>query len=179
MTKLDSMLRNRDTTLLTKVHIVKAVVFPVVMYRCESLTIKRAEHQRTDAFKVGAGELMLEKTLESPLDCKELQPVHPKRNQSWLFFGRADAEAEAPILWFLMWRTDSWKRPWCWERLKAEEKGMTEDAIVGWHHWLNEHEFEQVLRVGDGQGGLVCCSPWGHKELNWTTELNLTEYQWG
>ena len=82
MTKLDSMLRNRDTTLLTKVHIVKAVVFPVVMYRCESLTIKRAEHQRTDAFKVGAGELMLEKTLESPLDSKEIKPINPKGNQS-------------------------------------------------------------------------------------------------
>ena len=82
MTKLDSMLRNRDTTLLTKVHIVKAVVFPVVMYRCESLTIKKAEHQRTDAFKVGAGELMLEKTLESPLDSKEIKPINPKGNQS-------------------------------------------------------------------------------------------------
>ena len=81
MTKLDSMLRNRDTTLLTKVHIVKAVVFPVVMYRCESLTIKKAEHQRTDAFKVGAGELMLEKTLESPLDSKEIKPINPKGNQ--------------------------------------------------------------------------------------------------
>ena len=81
MTKLDSMLRNRDTTLLTKVHIVKAVVFPVVMYRCESLTIKKAEHQRTDAFKVGAGELMLEKTLESPLDSKEIKSVNPKGNQ--------------------------------------------------------------------------------------------------
>ena len=82
MINLDSVLNSRDTTLLTKVHIVKAVVFPVVMYRCESLTIKKAEHQRTDAFKVGAGELMLEKTLESPLDSKEIKPINPKGNQS-------------------------------------------------------------------------------------------------
>ena len=81
ITHLESILKIRDTTLLTKVHIVKAVVFPVVMYRCESLTIKKAEHQRTDAFKVGAGELMLEKTLESPLDSKEIKPINPKENK--------------------------------------------------------------------------------------------------
>ena len=94
MTKLDSILKSRDTTLPTKVHLVKAMVFPVVMYGCESWTIKKAEHQRIDAF-----ELLCWKRLESSLDCKEIQPVHPKENQSWVFIGSTDAEAETPILW--------------------------------------------------------------------------------
>ena len=93
MTNLDSVLKSRDITLLTKVRIVKVMVFPIVMYGCESWTIKKAECRRTDAFE------MLEKTLESPLDCKEIQPVHPKGNQSQTFIGRTDAETEAPILW--------------------------------------------------------------------------------
>ena len=95
MTNLDSMLKSRDVTLLTKVHLVKALVFPVVMYGCESCTIKKAECQRIDAFELW----WLEKTLESPLDCKEIQPVHPNGDQSWVFIGRTNAEAEAPILW--------------------------------------------------------------------------------
>ena len=90
MTNLDSILKSRDITLLTKVCLVKVIVFPVVMYGCESWTIKKAEHRRIDA---------LEKTLESPLDCKEIQPVHPKGDQSWVFIGRTDVEAETPILW--------------------------------------------------------------------------------
>ena len=94
MTNLDSILKSSDITLLTKVHLVKAMVFPVVMYGCESWTIKKAEHQRTDAF-----ELWYWKTLESPLDYKKIQPVHPKGNRSWVFTGRNDVEAETPILW--------------------------------------------------------------------------------
>ena len=94
MTNLDNMLKSRDITLSTKVHLVKAMVFPVVMYECESWTIKKAEHRRTDAFELW----LLEKTLESPLDCKEIQPVHPKGDQSWMFIGRTDAEAETTIL---------------------------------------------------------------------------------
>ena len=94
MINLDSLLKSRDITLPTKVHLVKAMVFPVVMYRCESWTIKKAERQRTDIFKQ-----VLEKTLENPLDCKEIQSVYPKWNQSWIFIGRTDAEGEAPILW--------------------------------------------------------------------------------
>ena len=94
MTNLDSILKSRDITLSTKVHLVKAIVFPVVMCGCESWTIKKAEHQRIDAFK-----LWLEKPLESPLDCKEIQPVYPKGDESWVFIGRTDAEVEAPILW--------------------------------------------------------------------------------
>ena len=95
MTNLDSILKSRYITLPTKVHRVKAMVFPVVMYGCESWTIKKAEHRRIDAFELWCWE----KTLESPLDCKEIQPVHPKGDQSWVFIGRTDAEAETPILW--------------------------------------------------------------------------------
>ena len=95
MTNLDSILKSRDITLSTKVRLVKAMVFPVVMYGCESWTVKKAEHQRIDAFET----VVLEKTLESPLDCKEIQPVHPKGDQSWVFIGRTDAEAATAILW--------------------------------------------------------------------------------
>ena len=94
MTNLDSVLKSRDITLSTKVHLVKVMVFPVLMYGCESWSIKKAEHRRIDALTV-----VLEKTLQSPLDCKEIQPIHPKGNQSWVFIGRTDAEAETPILW--------------------------------------------------------------------------------
>ena len=94
MTNLDSVFKSRDITLPTKVRLVKAMVFPVVMYGCKNWTIKKAECRKTDAF-----EVVLEKTLESPLDCKEIQPVHPKGDQSWVFIGRTDAEAETPILW--------------------------------------------------------------------------------
>ena len=93
MTNLDRILKSRDITLPTKVHLVKVMVFPVVMYRCEIWTVKKAECRRIDAFVV------LEKTLESPLDCKEVQPAHPKGDQSWVFFGRTDAKAETPVLW--------------------------------------------------------------------------------
>ena len=92
MTNLHSILKSRDITLLTKVCLVKAMVFPVVMYGCESWTVKKAERRRIDAF-------VLEKTLESPLDCKEIQPVHSKGDQPWVFFGRNDAKAETPVLW--------------------------------------------------------------------------------
>ena len=94
MTNLDSIFKSRDITLPTKVRLVKAIVFPAVMYGCESWTVKKAEHRRIDAFELW----LLEKTLESPLDCKEIQPVHPK-DQSWVFIGRTDAEAETPVLW--------------------------------------------------------------------------------
>ena len=95
MTNLDSIFKSRDITLPTKVHLVKAMVFPVVMYGCESWTVKKAECQRIDAFEL----LVLEKTLESPLDCKEIQPIHSEGDQSWVFFGRNDAKAETPVLW--------------------------------------------------------------------------------
>ena len=105
MTNLDSILKSKDITLSTKVCLVMAMVFPVVMYRCESWTIKRAERQRIDAF-----ELWYWRTLESPLDCKDIQPVHPKGNRFCLFIGRTDVEAETRILWPLMRRTDSFEK---------------------------------------------------------------------
>ena len=123
--------------------------------------------------------VVLEKMLESPLDCKEIQLVHPKGNQSWISIGRTDAEAESPILqspdmrhWLTGKDLDTGK-DWRWE-----EKGMTEDEMVGWHHWLNFYEFEQSAGVGDGQGSLTSCSPWGHKELDVTERLNWTEQNW-
>ena len=119
--------------------------------------------------------VVLEKMLESPLDCKEIQPVHPKGNQSWMFIGRTDVEAETPILWPPDAKNWLLKRPWCWERLKAGGEGETEDEMVGWHYWLEGHEFEQVPGVGDGQGNLACYSPWGHKESDTTEWLNWTD----
>ena len=121
---------------------------------------------------------MLEKTLESPLDSKEIQPVSPKGNQSWIFIGRTDAKAETPILWSPDMNWLIGKDPDAGEDWGQEEKQMTEDEMVGWHHWLDGHKFEQALGVGDGQGSLACCNLWGLKEsdtteqLNWTMELN-------
>ena len=121
--------------------------------------------------------VVLEKTLESPLDCKEIKPVSPKGNQSWIFIGRTDAEA--PILW----PPDAMNRlirkdPDAGKDWRQEKKGTTEDKMVGWHHQLNGHEFEQALRDGKGQGSLVCCSPWGHKELDTTERLNNRIHCW-
>ena len=120
--------------------------------------------------------VVLEKTLESLLDCKEIQPVHPKENQSWIFIGRTDAEAETPIPWppdvknWLIGKDPDSGKDWRWE-----EKGPTEDEMVGWHHQQNGHEFEQAPGVCDGQGSLVSCSPWGHKESDMTEWLNWAE----
>ena len=118
--------------------------------------------------------VVLEKTLESPLDCKEIKLVNPKGNQPWIFIGRTDAETEAPILWPP--DAKNWfngKDPDAQKYWRQEEKGMTEDEMVGWHHWCDGHEFEQALGDGDGQRGLACCSPWGCKEtwLSIWTEL--------
>ena len=125
---------------------------------------------------------VLEKTLESPLDCKEIQPVNPKGDQSWVFIGRMDIEAETPIFWppdvksWLIGKDRDAGRDW-----GQEETGTTEDEMVGWHHWLNGHGFGWTPGVGDRQGGLACCSSWGHKELDMTEWLNwtgLTELSW-
>ena len=119
--------------------------------------------------------MVLEKTLESPVNFREIQPVSPKGNQSWMFIGRTDAEAETPILWppdvkrWLVGKNPDARKDW-----RREETGMTEDEMVGWHHWFHVHEFEQALGVGDGQGGLACCSPWGRRvRYDTATELNL------
>ena len=145
--------------------------FPVVIYGCESWTIKKAEHWITDAFSI----VVLEKPLDSPLDCEEIKPVHPKGDQSWRFSGRTDAEV--PVLWWpdaknwLFGKDTVAGKDW-----RQEEKGMTENEMVGWHHRLDEHEFEQALGVVDEQGSLACYSPWycnvGH---DWVTELSWSE----
>ena len=146
MTNLDSILKSRDITLPTKVHLVKAMVFPVVMYGCESWIIKKAEVLKNWCFWT----VVLEKTLESPLDCKQIQPVHPKGDQSWVFIGRTDAEAETLILWppdvisWLIGKDSDAGRDW-----GQEEKGTTEDEMAGWHHRLDGHESEWTPGVGD------------------------------
>ena len=121
--------------------------------------------------------VVLEKNLESPLDCKEIQPVYPKGDQSWVFIGRTDVEAETPILWppyAKSWLI--WKDPDAGKGLGWEEKGTTEDEMVGWHHRLNGHEFGWTLGVGDGQGGLACCGSWGRKvRHDWVSEVNWIE----
>ena len=118
--------------------------------------------------------VVLKKTLESPLDCKEIQPVNLKGNQSWTFIGRTDTEAEAPILWPL--DAKNWLLgiyPDAGKDWRQEEKGTTEDEMVGWYHWLNGHEFEQVPGVGEGQGSLACFSPYSHKESDMTEWLHI------
>ena len=156
----------------TKVHLVKAIVFPVVMYGCESWTYKESWVLKNWCFWT----VVLEKTLESPLDGKEIQPIHPKGNQSWAFIGRTDAKAKTPILWlpdvknWIIGKDPDAEKDW-----RCEEKGATEDEMVGCHHQFNGHEFGWTPRVGDEQGGPECSSPWGHKESDMTDRLNWTE----
>ena len=171
MTNLDSILKSRDITLPTKVRLVKAMVFPVVMYGCESWTVKKAECWSIDAFEPWCCGRIL-----SPLACKEIQPVHSKGDQSWVFIGRTDPKAETLILWtpdvksWLIGKDPDAGRDW-----GQEEKGKTEDEIAGWHHRLDGREFEWTPGVGDGQEGLACCDSWGRKESDMTEWLNWTE----
>ena len=169
MTNIDSLLKSKVITLPTKVCLVKAMVFPVSHVWMWELGYKESWVLNNWCFWT----MVLEKTLESPFDCKEIQPVHPKGDQSWVFTGRTDAEAETPILrppetknWLI------WKDPDAGKDWGQEEKGMTEDEMVGWHHQLNGHGFGWTLGVGDGQGGLACCSSWGCKESDTTERLN-------
>ena len=162
MTSLDSILKSRDITLPTKVCLVKAMVFPVVMWELDC--------EESGALKNWCfWTVVLEKTLESPLDFKEIQPIHPKGNQSWIFIGKTDVEAEALILW--PHDVKSWlirKDPHAGKDWGQEEKGTTEDEMVGWHHWFKGDEFEQTPGDSERQGSLVCCSTWDHKKLDMT-----------
>ena len=166
MTNLDSILKNRDISLPTNVCLVKAVAFPVVMYGYESWILK------AECWKIDAFELWCWRRLKTLLGCK-IKPVNCKENQSWIFIGRTDAEAEAAILrqpdaknWLIGKDPDSGK-DW-----RQKEKGTTEDDMAWWHHGFDGHEFAQVPGDGEGQGSLVCCSPWGHKESDMTGQLN-------
>ena len=158
MTNMDSILKSRDITVLTKVHIVKAMVFPVAMYGRDSWTIKNC--QRIDAFK-----LWCWRRHESFLESKEIKPVNPKGNQAWKFTGKTDAKAKAPVLWppdvksQLTGKDSDAGKYW-----RKEEKRTREDEMVGWHHQPNGQE--QTLRDSEGRRSLVCCSPWGCKVRN-------------
>ena len=161
MTNLDSILKSREITLSAKVRLVKAVVFPVVMYGCESWTIKKAECQGIDAFELWCWRRLLRVPWTAR---RSNQSVHPKGDQSWVFTGRTDVEAEILVLWppdvknWLIWKDPNAGKGW-----GQEEKGMTEDEMVGWHHWLDEHEFGQAPGVDEGQESLECCSSWGRR----------------
>ena len=172
MTNLDSILKSRDITLPTKVCLVKAMIFPVVMYGCESWTVKKAEHQRIDAFELWCWRRLL-RVPWTARRCNQsiLKEISPDCSLEGLML-----KLETPILWppdAKNWLIS--KDPDDGKDCRWEEKGKTEDEMVGWHHQLNGHEFEWTPGVGDGQGGLACCSPWGRKESrhNWATELNL------
>ena len=165
MTDLASVFKSRDITLPTEVRRVEAVIFPVVMYRCESRTKKEGWVPKNWRFWI----VVLEKTLQSPLDSKEIKTVNLKGNQPWIFIRRTDAGAS------ILWPPDvkSWligKDPDAGKDWRQEEKGVAEDEMLGWHHWLKGHEFEQTLGDSEGQGSLACCSPRGRKEFD-TTEL--------
>jgi len=169
MTKLDSILKSRDVTLPTKICLVKAIVFPVVMYGYESWIIKEVEHQRIDAF-----ELWCWRLLRAPWTARRSNQSILKEINPEVFIGRTDAKVEAPILWppnvknWLIRKDPDVGKDWRQE----EEKEKTEDETA-WHHWLDGHEFEEASRICDGQGNLVFCSPWGHKESDMTEQLNF------
>ena len=171
MTNLHSIFKSRDITLPTKVRLVKAYGFSSSHVWMWELDCEESWVPKNWCFWT----VVLGKTLESALDCKEIQPVHPKGDQSWVFFGRTDAKAETPVLWpshvnsWLFGKDSDAGRDW------GQEKGMTEDEMVGWHHRLNGHEFGWTPGVGDGQRGLACCNSWGCKELDTTERLNWTE----
>ena len=141
------------------------------MYGCEIWTVKKAECRRIDNFWT----VVLEKTLEGPLDCKEIQQVHSKVDQPWVFFGRNDAKAVTPVFWpphaksWLIGKDSDAGRDW------GQEKGTTEFEMARWHHRLDGRESEWTPGVADGQGGLACCDSWGHKESDTTERLNWTE----
>ena len=169
ITNLDSILKSKDITLPKKVLFSQSYGFSSSHVWMWELDYKESWALKNWCFWT----VVLEKTLESHLDCKESQQVRPKGNQSWIFIGRTDAEAEAPILWppdmknWLIWKDPDAGKDW-----KQEEEGMREDEMVGWHHQLNGHEFEYTSGAGNGQGGLACCSPWGCKESDTTERLN-------
>ena len=165
-TNLDSILKSRDSTLPTNVHIIKTMVFPLVMYECESWTIKKAECRKIDAFELWCWRRLL-----------RVPWTERRSNQSIL----KEINHECWKDWCWSWSSNTlatwceelthWKRPDAEKDWRQEEKGMTEDEMTGWHHWLNGHEFEQAPGDSEEQGSLVCCSPWGHKKSDMTEQL--------
>ena len=172
MTNLDSILKSRDITLSTKVHLVKAMLFPVVMYGCESCTIKKAEHQRIDAFELWCWRRLLRVPWTVRRSNQSiLKEISPRCSLEGLML-----KMKLQYFGHLMWKADSFeKTPDAGKDWGQEEKGMAEDGMVGWHYWLNRHGFGWTPGVGDGQGGLACCGSWGHKELDMTEWPNWTD----
>ena len=171
MTNLDSIFKNRDIIVSTKVHLVKAMVFLVVMCGCESWTIKKAEHWRIDAFELWYWR----RPLRVPLTARKsnqsiLKEISPEYSLEGLML-----KLKLQYFGHLMQRTDSLEKTLMLGKIEGSRRRGWPKMMVEWHHWLDEHEFEQALGVGDGQGGLVCCSLWGHKELDTTEWLNWTE----
>ena len=172
MTSLDGIFKSRDIALPAKVCLVKVMVFSSGHVSIWELDCEESWALKNWCF----WNVVLEKTLESRLDCKQIQPVHSKGDQSWVFIGRTDAEAETPVLWqplvknWLIRKDSDAGRDW-----GQEEKGTTEDEMAGWHHRLDGHGFGWTPEVGVGQGGLACCNSWGRQESDTTERLNWTE----
>ena len=171
VTNLGGILKSRDMTLPTKVRLVKAMVFPVIMYGCESWTVKKAEHWRIDAFELWCWRRLLrvpwtaKRSNQSIL--KEISPEYSLEGWCWSWNSNNLATWCEELT---HWKDPDAGKDWRWE-----EKGMTEDEMVGWHHGLDGHEFEQAPGVGDEQGSLACSTPWGRKESDTTERLNWTD----
>ena len=170
MTNLDSILKTRDITWQTKVHLVKPMISPV-MYGCESWTIKQSEHRRIDAFGLWCWRRLLRVPWTARRSNQSiLKEISPEYSLEGLML-----KLKLQNVGHLLRRTDSLEKT-LMPGMIEEEKGKTEDEMVGWHHWLNGHEFEQTPGVGDGQGSLACCSSWGRKESDTTERLNWTDW---
>ena len=164
-------MKSRDITLPTKVRLVKAMVFPVVMYGCETGCEESWEPKN---WCLWTG--VLEKTLESPLDCKEIQPVHSKGDQSWVFFEGLMLKLKLQYFGHLMQRVDSLEKTLMLGWIEGRKRrGWQRIEMAGWHHWLDGRKFEWTPGVGDEQGGLACCDSWGRKESDTTERLNWSE----
>ena len=170
ITNLDSILKSRDITLPTKVCLVKAMVFLVVNYGCESWTIKEAQHLRIEAFELWCWRRLLRVSWTARRSKQSiLKEISPEYSLEGLML-------KLNLQYLSTWCKEltPWKRPWCWERLKAGEEGDDRGWYGWWHHWLDGHEFEQAPGVSNGQESLACCSPWGRKESDTTGHLNWT-----
>ena len=175
MINIDSIFKSRDITLPTKVHLVKTMVFLVVMYGCESWTVKKAECRRIDAFELWCWRRLL----RVPWTARSSNQSILKEISPGISFWRNDAKAETPVLWpphvksWLIGKDSDAGRDW-----GKEEKGMTEDEMAGWHHWLDERKSEWTPGVGDGQKGLACCDSWGREESDMTEQLIWSDLIW-
>ena len=173
MTNLDSMLTSRDIILPTKVHLVKAMVSPLVMYGCESWTIKKAEHWRIDAFELWCWGRLLRVPLTARRSNQSiLKEISPEYSLEGLMLKLKLQYWPPDAKNWLIWKDPDAGKDWRWE-----EKGETENEMIGWHHWPDGREFEQAPGVGDGQGGLACCSPWSHR-VGHNEQLKSTELNW-